>query len=589
MKTNTTPIWFVLAAALAAGVWFFEKHWSPSTPTNGNLLAGLRAADVTAIEIIPSGERKISLIRTNKTWRLQEPLAYPAQNAAVESLVASLETLTPTLRLTAAEMQTHKSADEEFGFENPQFTLDVSAGDQSWHLRVGKKTAPGDGVYVRLIGGAGAFVTGLDWLKLLPRDSAAWRDTALVSAGGAVDWLVISNGAKVIELRADPTNRLWRMIRPLPTRADGVFINTALQQLRAANVERFVTDNPKEDLATYGLAPAELVIALGRGTNIVEQVHVGKKSPENASQYFARRDGWNSVLSVAKESVLPWRGEVNDFREHHLLSFHKPVTGIDVQGANPYSLHQRGSNDWTVVGETFPVDAENVQMFIALLGNLQVAEFVKDVVTATDLEGFGLVTNTHSITLRFADGTTNALIFGAADTNRVLVKRSDEDFVYALSLSAAASLPDNGWEFRQRQLTSFSLTNLAQITLNKGGRTFSVIRNGVNRWALAPGSQGMVDPVGWEETARAFSTLAAAGWVAKNLTEPEKYGFNTNNLQVNLELKGGEKFTVDFGMELRGQTALAAVTLEGERWAFVFPPAFWPLVTTYLNVPGSLP
>lgn len=589
MKTNTTPIWFVLAVALASGVWFFEKHWSAPAPTNTNLLPGLRAAEVTAIEIIPAGERKISLVCTNKMWRMREPLAYPAQNAAVDSLVAALEKLTPTLRLTAAEMQTHKSADEEFGFENPQFTVDVSAGDQSWHLRVGKKTAPGDGVYVRLIGGAGAFVTGLDWLKLLPRDSAAWRDTALVNAGGAVDWLVISNGAKVIELRADPTNRLWRMIRPLPTRGDEAFITAALQQLRSTKVAGFVTDDAKADLTAYGLAPAELVVSLGRGTNILEAVHFGKKSPENAAQFYGRRDGWNSVLSVAKESVLPWRGEVNDFREHHLLDFNKPVVGIDVQGANPYSLQQRGSNDWIVVGEKFPVDAENVQVFMALLGNLQVAEFVKDVVTATDLEGFGLVTNTHSITLRFADGTTNALIFGAADTNRVLVKRSDEDFVYALSLSAAAGLPDNGWEFRQRQLCNFSLTNLAQITLNKGGRTFSVIRNGVNRWALAPGSQGIVDPVGWEETARAFSNLAAAGWVAKNLTEPEKYGFSTNNLQVNLELKGGEKFTLDFGMELRGQTALAAVTLEGERWAFVFPAAYWPLVTTYLNVPGSLP
>ena len=28
MKTNTTPIWFVLAVVLAAGVWFAEKHFS---------------------------------------------------------------------------------------------------------------------------------------------------------------------------------------------------------------------------------------------------------------------------------------------------------------------------------------------------------------------------------------------------------------------------------------------------------------------------------------------------------------------------------------------------------------------------------
>ena len=62
MKTNTTPIWFVLAVALAAGVWFAEKYFSTAAPQTEILLAGLRAAEVTALEIIPAGERKISLI-----------------------------------------------------------------------------------------------------------------------------------------------------------------------------------------------------------------------------------------------------------------------------------------------------------------------------------------------------------------------------------------------------------------------------------------------------------------------------------------------------------------------------------------------
>ncbi|MEY4916720.1 MAG: hypothetical protein RL616_633 [Verrucomicrobiota bacterium] len=589
MKTNTTPIWFVLAAALAAGIWFFEKHWSPAAPVSSGLLAGLRASDVTAIEIIPAGERKISLIRTNKNWRLLEPVAYPAQNAAVESLVAALEKLSPALRLSAAEMQSHKNADAEFGFENPQFTLDVSAGGQSWHLRVGSKTAPGDGVYVRLIGGAGAFVTGVDWLQFLPRDSAAWRDTALVSASGAVDWLVISNGVKVIELRADATNHSWRMIRPLAARADGAFISTAIQQLRSARAARFVTDDPKADLATYGLAPAELDVWLGQGSNVLDAVHLGKNSPENPAQIFARREGWNSVITAAKEPLVPWRGGVNDFRDPHLLNFTAPVTAIDVHAENPYTLQRLGTNEWTVAGEKFPVDAANVQLFQNLLRNLSASEFVKDVVTATDLEGFGLATNARSITLHFADGTTNALLFGAGDTNRVLVKRSDEDFVYGLSLADADSLPDNAWLFRERQLWNFSLTNLAQITLHQGGRTRQVIRTGVNHWALAAGSQGIADPVGLEETARAFSTLAVEHWAGKNFTAPEKFGFDTNSLQVNLELKSGEKFTVDFGAELRGQTALAAVTLDGERWAFVFPAAFYPLVSTYLTVPPGAP
>jgi len=70
------------------------------------------------------------------------------------------------------------------------------------------------------------------------------------------------------------------------------------------------------------------------------------------------------------------------------------------------------------------------------------------------------------------------------------------------------------------------------------------------------------------------------------VTEPEKFGLNTNNLQITFELKNGEKHAVDFGMELpASQTALAAVTLDGERWAFVFPPVLYQFVSSYLTIP----
>ena len=52
--------------------------------------------------------------------------------------------------------------------------------------------------------------------------------------------------------------------------------------------------------------------------------------------------------------------------------------------------------------------------------------------------------------------------------------------------------------------------------------------------------------------------------------------------------KSGEKCAVDFGAEV-SQTALAAVTLEGERWAFVFPPVIYQLVAAYLTIPANAP
>ena len=133
-------------------------------------------------------------------------------------------------------------------------------------------------------------------------------------------------------------------------------------------------------------------------------------------------------------------------------------------------------------------------------------------------------------------------------------------------------------------------TNVAQVTLRQNGKTRQMIRTGDNKWSLAPGSQGIINPPAVEETLHRLGELTAAGWVGHNVTAPEKYGLNTNNLSFTVELKTGEKLSVDFGAELaQAQTALAVVTFDGERWVFVFPPVLYQFVATYLTIPPDAP
>jgi hypothetical protein len=74
------------------------------------------------------------------------------------------------------------------------------------------------------------------------------------------------------------------------------------------------------------------------------------------------------------------------------------------------------------------------------------------------------------------------------------------------------------------------------------------------------------------------------------VAETEENGWNTNNLQIVFELKNGEKNSVDFGTEIpKWQTAVAAVTLDGERWAFIFPPGLYQFVLSYLTIPANVP
>ncbi|HEY4415188.1 MAG TPA: DUF4340 domain-containing protein [Verrucomicrobiae bacterium] len=597
MKTKSTIIWLVLALALFAFICFWQNHWRPAAPVALRLLPGLRAAEVTSVEVTPAGALAFRASRTNGVWQLEKPFRYPAQTAAIETLLTTLEKVTPALRITAAEVGAHKNSDTDFGFDNPQFRLDLTAGEQSWHLLIGNKTAPGDQVFVRVVGTEGVFVADVNWLQFLPATVTAWRDTSLVDATAAYDWIVITNGAKVIELHRDPASRLWRMTWPLtPARADSDRINRALQQLRSASVLRFVTDDAKADLATFGLQPADLDLRLGNGTNLTAGIHVGKATAEIPTQVYARRDGWNSVVTVTNDVFTPWRAGVNAFRDAHLLSLTAPVAEIEVTGTNHFTLQLESSGEWQVVGEKFSVDAEMVRDYIRTLAGFQVAEFRKDITTGTDLQNFGLTTppQTEQITLRSAVGGTNAvivqLLFGTMETNKIYVKRADENYVYALANSDFTQLKTHGWQFRDRQVWNFSETNIVQITSRQNGKTRTVLRNGVNSWVPAPGSQGIVDPFALEETAHRLSDLTALGWVERNYSKPEELGFNPKNLSLTVELKSGEKLAMDFGMELpSANTGVAAVTLDGERWAFVFPPAAFFYVSKYLTIPADAP
>lgn len=599
MNSKTTGIWFTIAATLFALIFIFEHFLRPSAAEPSRILPELRPPAVTSVQVSPSGAFEIRADHTNGAWLLTKPIAYPAQSAAIEALLDALQKLTPATRLSAAELRNHRNADVEFGFETPRISLVIETGGQRRQLLVGNKTPPGDQVFLRVVGMDGAFVADADWLKFIPLSANDWRDTALVDANNSgLDWIVLTNGTKVIELRRDATNHFWRMIRPFPARAAADRITDALQHLQTARVTQFVTDNPKADLTAFGLQPADLDLWLGHGTNFISAIHAGKSPTNEPTQVFARRERWNAIVTTAKEPLSPWRGSVNDFRDSHLLELTAPVAEIEVHGQDNFTLQRQGLNVWQIVGEKFPADAENAQLFIKTLAGLRVAEFVKDVVTTSDLPAYGLATPTRQITLRSVAGGTNGVIvqlsFGTNQNNEVFVRRADEDFVYAVTAEDFNRLPEAAWEFRERRIWNFTEGDVAQITIHQNGKTRQMVRTGPNKWSLAAGSQGIINPPAIEETTHRFGELTVYGWVGRNITEPEKnYGLNTNNLQITAELKNGAKCTVNFGTELpASQTALAAVTLDGERWAFVFPPVLYQFILNYLTIPvpqGGIP
>lgn len=594
MNSKHTLTWFVIAVALFMFIFIYEYFQRLTVPESLEILPGLRPLTVTSVQVFPNNAPEISVELTNDTWFLTQPVAYPAQKTAVDGLVDAVQKLKAAMRLSPVEGgQTH-NINAEYGFNTPQVSLVIQSGDDRREILVGNKTAPGDQVFLRVVGEDGVFVTDAGWLQHIPQSANDWRDSTLVNLGNNCDSITLTNGVKIIELHANSTNHLWQMTRPLVARANSDFIAGALQGLRNSRVTQFVSDNPNADLTAFGLQPASLDLWLGYASNAVAAIHIGKDSTNDATQVFARREGWNTIVTTPKQPLSPWFGTINDFRDPYLLELTAPVAEIEMLGpdTNRYMLQRLATSAWQIAGEKFPVDAASVQSFIQWLANLRVSEFVKDVVTPADLPAYGLAPPARQIILRSAIGNTNAviawLLFGSVHTNEVFVRRADENFIYAITPEDFTRLPEGPpWQFRDHSIWNFSENDITQISVRQNGKTLQMVHNGLNKWSLATGSQGVINPPAIEEVAHDLGTMAAVAWWARGVDNPADYGLKPDNLSITTTLKNGQAYTVDFGTPLSGQTSLAAVTLDGERWVFIFPPALYQLIMSYLAItPG---
>jgi len=601
LNPKSTLKWAIFAVALFAFIFFYQRrvHNAPATPVR--VLSNFKAAAVTRVKIQPLGGAQLVAERTNGGWRLTEPLSYPAQTVSIETLLSSLEGLVPLSTITPRELKEHPQADMEYGFTSPQTIILFEQGDAPGAVIVGAKTAPGDQVFVRVGGMDGVCLVDAELLKLVPRSANDWRDTTLINLNGlAFDRISVTNGPKIFELRRDTTNRLWRMVVPNPARADNARIKDSLQKLHALRILDFVTDDPKADLEALGLRPAELDVALSQGTNLTALLQFGKSPTNDPTRVYARRAGQDAIVTVSNDLLAPWRAKVNDFRDVHLVELAERVSAIEVRAGDNFSLMLQASNTWRIVPQNLPGDAALINEMLSRLSNLEIIEFVKDVVTEPDLAGYGLAAPARQYILRnttnsspTAAGTNLPIVdlqFGTNREDKVYARRTDENsVVYAVKRADVEVLPSMSWQLRDRQVWNFSENDVARVTIRQQGKTRQIIRNSQYNWSLAPGSQGIINGLPEEETVRGLCRMAAAVWTARGEKDRSKYGFTDNGHQITIELKSGEKVGVEFGGTAPSGFPYAAIAQNGEQWVFEFPLALYYHVQSYLSIPANTP
>jgi len=596
MTSRATWFWISTAAALFAFIFFFQRHTHKPPAGPVRLLANFKTADVTSVQVRPEGQLEIRAERTNGIWTLTQPLSYLAEPALVESLLVILERLTPTTYITRSELASRPKAEEEYGFSSPQATIIVWRRDYRSILFIGAKTAPGDQVFVQVVGDEGVYVVDADLLKFIPRKADDWRNRTLFDARTLIfDRVVVANGGKTFELQQDRNSSLWRVVTPdFPARADNATVEELLKAFQPLRIAQFISDDPKADLDSFGLQQPALALAFAQGTNTAATLQFGKAATNNAGQYYARRLGNNAIVAVPKDLPEVWRASTaNSFRDTHLVALTeaRPVTAIDVRAEDSFSL-VRTNDTWRVLPQNFAADIGMVRDLLVNLTGMKVAQFVKDVVPTVDLPTYGLAKPARQYALKSTTSdvqadSTNALLaelhFGTNQEQKVFARRTDESSIYEIQPGDFQRLGSASYQFRDRRIWDVSETNVASVTIRNNGKERKMLRKAQFEWALAPGSQGIIEPLSTEETVRGLCHLAASAWVARGETNRASFGC-TNARSITIELKNGDKLIMEFGRESPSSFPYGGVMLDGEFWVFEYPLLLCRDALSYLKV-----
>jgi hypothetical protein len=588
MNLKNTWLLLFIAALLSSFIVAWNKFVAGPSSAPVFVLPGFKSEDVTSIQVRTAGQPEILAARTNGGWRLTKPVPYPAQSGAIEGLLSSLSTLKPDAFLSAHELKAHPDAETEFGFDAPLATMILASGTDRKQVILGARTAPGDQLFVEVVGVPGIHLISTNLLRSIPSTPSDWRDTALLAWDTLTfNRVVVKQEGRTIELQRNATNHQWRLL-PLQSRADSLLVERLLSQLRRMRVAQFITDDPRADLDAYGLHAPEMEVTFANGTNTAASLRFGRPVASNSNLVYLCRSGFDNVVAVSQEWPAAWRASAADLRDRHLVAMTALPARIEVAGVDRFTLVRGTNAPWRVLPQGFTADTNTVNEFLASLARIEVVQFVKDVVLESALTNYGLATPQREYTLIPDLGSTNAsverLMFGAIEDNNVYARRADEDSVYAVKRADFERLPAASWELRDRHIWQFTENDVASVLIEQDGRKRELVRSSTNTWSLAPGSFGIINTFGVEETVHRAGELTAAFWAARGNIDRARFGFGSEPRRLTFTLKDGTKHQVEFGGDAPSGFPYALVTIDGEPWLFEFPWTTWQYIQTYLSI-----
>ena len=311
---RSTGIVFLLAAALAAFVYFYDLKHNPAgnastADASKPAFTSVTSADVQEIKIQRAGTT-MNFDRKSDGWYMTQPRAQRADSSALDGLAGALSYASVDRNFPATPENLGS-----FGLKDPTVTLDFKLKNGASHeVRFGAKDFSSSSIYA-LIDNASQVSLMSDALysssDKAPDDFRDKSLTAVPASDANFFDLVNSSG----ELSGTKKGDAWTLAKPRVAPGDHAKIDALLGAVAGGQITHFVTDT-NASLAKYGLDnPAirfQAKLADGKSVSL----EVGKKE---GADYYARNLAQPGVVQINENLYSILNDKYIDLRDKQIV------------------------------------------------------------------------------------------------------------------------------------------------------------------------------------------------------------------------------------------------------------------------------
>ncbi|ATC63177.1 hypothetical protein CMV30_03960 [Nibricoccus aquaticus] len=514
MRTKVTLVLVFLNVALFYVIFFVQEKWKPATDTS--VILGPEVANIQSLTVTDNTTgATTALERRGEKWFQTQPLAWPANELAVRTIISELQFLRPISQFPVADLEKSGLSLATYGLEKPPLTLSFTPATSPGApapapvlVRIGNSTDVSNYLYILSPDGTRIHVVPRTLAESLSRTLQSMRSDELFTIRVFEARSLNLEPAAGSRVRFRRENDKW-FIEGLSislTRANKQLTELALADLRALRVHSFVNPTaPEAEAARAALATPALRITI-EGNNRRETLLLGPVAPaasvpsESASQpatlnpqlpdsppepatlrYALMETDETGGTTPARATLFTvsirdkfLNGTLlnaqRELREKQILDL-DPSTLSSITIASPQSTQELvlqrldTSNAWQIVlrnpgreVQTQPADRSIVETLIASLVRLSVDDTPEnpgfiDVASEAQKEEFGF--NRPARTLTFTGPPAQPpvrLLIASSQDRRTYARLASQEYIYRISDEILRELPVDPLHYRERLL-----------------------------------------------------------------------------------------------------------------------------------------